>query len=93
MTGGGKTVIYVLAHLLTKKTIVVFSPLITLIQDQARAIALFDVTIRTVSIIAGQTSEEERKALKEGRIDIGSCVSLFVYSFWWVMLCTWRVQP
>ena len=73
MTGGGKTVIYVIAHLMTKKIIVVFSPLITLIQDQARAIAAFDVTISTICVIKGQTTEAECKAFREGKISIGAC--------------------
>ena len=51
-TGGGKTVIYIMLHLLTNKTIVVFEPLIMLMRDQQRAVLEFkQANIRTCAFI------------------------------------------
>ena len=45
-TGGGKTVVYIMVALITKKTVVVFEPLVSVIQDQKRAIDAFNIGIK-----------------------------------------------
>ena len=69
-TGSGKTVVYILLALLSGKVVVVFSPLISLMQDQIRAINEFKTNLRCRAYIRGVTTEEEVKEMKDGQVDI-----------------------
>jgi len=69
-TGGGKTLIYIMAALLSKKTLVVFEPLVALIQDQQRAINDFKTGLRVAGVVADEDSNKIEKDFLENRLDI-----------------------
>ena len=54
-TGAGKTLVYVMVALLSRRMVVVFEPLLALIKDQVRAITEFKSGLK----VKGLTAEEE----------------------------------
>ena len=56
--------------LLSGKILVVFSPLISLMEDQIRAITEFKSQITCRAYVRGQTTEQDVKEMKEGKVQI-----------------------
>ena len=69
-TGGGKTLIYIMVALMSKKILVVFEPLLALIEDQQRAINDFKCGLKVKGLIAEDDSSQVLKAALENQINI-----------------------
>ena len=67
-TGGGKSAVYILVHRLTGKMVVVFEPLISIIQDQVLNCKRLGVT--TCAVIAGATLPAEAKLAEQGKVGV-----------------------
>ena len=76
-TGGGKSLIYEMASLLTAKTIIVVEPLIAIINDQKRRIdSARGGKVRVVGLTPDNKQvETDMAAAKAG--EIGICILLF----------------
>src|SRR6202453_4914749 len=60
-TGGGKSLCYQLPAVVSKKTVVVVSPLIALMQDQAAQLAQMGIPAAVIN--SSQTADERRKVM------------------------------
>jgi len=78
-TGGGKSLIYQMAHLLTGKTVVVVEPTVAIIHDQHRSIVESKAGLRSFALTKDVTDLAEFKThFCSGVIDI---CNLCQYSF------------
>jgi superfamily II DNA helicase RecQ len=67
-TGGGKSLIFEMTHLLTGKTIVVIEPLIAIINDQTAK--MLERKVKVVKLTPETDMDEAMKLAKEGKIGI-----------------------
>ena len=72
-TGGGKSLIFEMTHLLTGKTIVVIEPLIAIINDQTAK--MLERKVKVVKLTPETNMDEAMKLAKEGKIGICTLTS------------------
>ena len=104
-TGGGKSMVYLMLHLLTGEMVIVLEPTISVMQDQQLSILKLNekktLNIKTIALISGLNTDADLKRVADGDVDIGliqhmantiECSSLVLVFLPPEILRTWRLR-